>query len=319
MADTTARALRLLSLLQSRRTWTGQELMDRLGVSERTLRRDIDRLRDLGYEVHSVSGPAGGYQLGAGADIPPLLLDDDEAMAIAVGLLTAAGGTIEGLEETSLRALTKLEQVLPPRIRRRVNTLQTAVVPMVRAWVTVDAELLTTIAQACRDRERLRFEYRRRDGEETERHVEPHQLVSLNQRWYLVAYDRDRDDWRTFRLDRMASPWVTRMSFPARPIPGGSAVAFVERSLRSMPSRYHAVATVESPAGDIEAKLHHGAGEVEPIDEGRCVVRLQGEALEWITFTLIWLGADFTVHEPPELIDYLTALSHRLERAGPSS
>lgn len=319
MADTTSRALRLLSLLQSRRVWSGRELMDRLEVSERTLRRDIDRLRHLGYEVHSVSGPTGGYQLQAGADIPPLLLEDDEATAIAVGLLTAAGGTIEGLGETSLRALTKLEQVLPPRIRTRVNTLQAAVVPMIRAWVTVDAELLTTVAQACRDRERLRFEYRRRDGAETERHVEPHQLVSINQRWYLVAYDRDRDDWRTFRLDRMSSPWVTRLGFRPRPIPGDSALAFVEQSLRSMPSRYRARATIEAPAAEIEPKLHHGAGEVEPIDEGRCLVRLQGEALEWIAFTLIWLGADFTVHEPTELIEYLTRLSHRLERAVPAN
>lgn len=315
MADTTARALRLLSLLQSRRVWTGQELMSRLDVSERTLRRDIDRLRELGYQVRSVSGPAGGYQLQAGVDIPPLLLDDDDATAIAIGLLTAAGGTIEGLEETSLRALTKLEQLLPPRVRRRVNDMQTAVVSPVRAWVTVDAELLTTIAQACRDRERLRFEYRRRDGHQTERHVEPHQLVSINQRWYLVAYDRDRDDWRTFRLDRMAAPWVTRVGFEARSIPGGDAVAYVERSLRSMPVRFRGVATVDAPAADIEEKLRHGGGEVEPIDERRCLVRVQGEALEWITFTLMWLGVDFTVHEPVELIEYVAKLSHRLEKA----
>lgn len=317
MADTTARALRLLSMLQSRRVWTGPELMSRLEVSERTLRRDIDRLRDLGYEVLSVTGPAGGYQLQAGADIPPLLLDDDEAMAIAVGLLTAAGGTIEGLEETSLRALTKLEQVLPPRVRRRVTTLQAAVVPMVRSWITVDAELLTTVAQACRDRERLRFDYRRRDGEEAERHVEPHQLVSVHQRWYLVAYDRDRDDWRTFRLDRMSSPWVTRIGFQPRAIPGGSAAEFVERSLRSMPARYLAVATVEAPAADIEARLQPGFAEVEPVVGGRCIVRLQGEALEWIAFTLIWLGVDFTVHEPTELIDYVGRLSRRLAEAAP--
>lgn len=312
MADTTARALRLLSLLQSRRVWTGSELMARLEVSERTLRRDIDRLRDLGYEVHSVSGPAGGYQLQAGADIPPLLLDDDEAMAIAVGLLTAAGGTIEGLEETSLRALTKLEQVLPPRIRRRVSTLQAAVVPLVRSWVTVDAEVLTTVAQACRDHERLRFDYRRRDGEETERHVEPHQLVSIHQRWYLLAYDRDRDDWRTFRLDRLSSPWVTRIGFEPRPIPGGSAADYVVQSLRSMPMRYLAIATLRAPASEIEPKFDHGGAEVEPLNADSCIVRLSGDALEWLAFTLIWLGVDFTVHEPPELIDYVGLLSHRL-------
>jgi len=315
MADTTARALRLLSLLQSRRGWTGAELMRRLEVSERTLRRDIDRLRDLGYEVRSVSGPAGGYQLHAGADIPPLLLDDEEAMAIAVGLLTAAGGTIEGLEETSLRALTKLEQVLPPRIRRRVTTLQATVVPIARSWVTVDAEVLTTVAQACRDHERLRFEYRRRDGEETERHVEPHQLVSVHQRWYLLAYDRDREDWRTFRLDRMSSPWVTRIGFEPRAIPGGSAADFVEKSLRSMPMRYLAVASIDAPVSEIEPKFRHGTAEIEPLGDDRCLLRLPGDALEWLAFNLIWLGVDFAVHEPPELVEYVEMLSRRFAGA----
>jgi predicted DNA-binding transcriptional regulator YafY len=318
MGDTTSRALRLLSLLQSRRVWTGPELMSRLDVSERTLRRDIDRLRELGYEVGSISGPSGGYQLHAGADIPPLLLDDDEAMAIAVSLLTAAGGTIEGLEETSVRALTKLEHVLPPRIRRRIATLQTAVVPLVRAWVTVDSEVLTAVAQACRDHERLRFEYQRRDGEQTERHVEPHQLVSINQRWYLLAYDRDREDWRTFRLDRVKDPWGTRIGFDPRPIPGGSAAEYVERSLRSMPMRYQVVATVHAPASEIESKFRHGEAEVEPLGDDSCTVRLQGDALEWLAFTLIWLGAGFTIDQPPELIDYVGNLSHRLADSIPA-
>jgi predicted DNA-binding transcriptional regulator YafY len=312
MGDTTSRALRLLSLLQSRRVWPGSELMSRLEVSERTLRRDIDRLRELGYEVSSITGPAGGYQLEAGSDIPPLLFDDDEAMAIAVGLLTAAGGTIEGLEETSVRALTKLEHVLPSRIRRRINTLQSAVVPLVRSWVTVDSEVLTTIAQACRDQERLRFEYQRRDGERAERHVEPHQLVSIHQRWYLLAYDRDREDWRTFRLDRVHSPWGTRLRFEPRSIPGGDAAEYVERSLRSMPMRYQVVATVGAAASEVESKFRHGEAEVDPIDENRCTVKLQGDALEWLAFTLIWLGSDFTIHEPVELIDYVGDLSHRL-------
>jgi predicted DNA-binding transcriptional regulator YafY len=318
MGDTTSRALRLLSLLQSRRVWTGPELMSRLEVSERTLRRDIDRLRDLGYEVSSISGPAGGYQLHAGADIPPLLLDDDEAMAIAFGLLTAAGGTIEGLEETSLRALTKLEQVLPPRIRRRIATLQRAVVPLVRSWVTVDSEVLTAVAQACRDNERLRFEYQRRDGEQTERHVEPHQLVSIHQRWYLLGYDRNRDDWRTFRLDRVKSPWGTRVAFEPRPIPGGSAAAYVEQSLRSMPMRYQVIAAVDAPASEIEPKFRHGEAEVEPLGEDRCMVKLQGDALEWLAFILIWLDADFTIQAPDELIEYVDTVSHRLASSIPA-
>lgn len=315
MADTTSRTLQLLALLQSRRVWSGAELMRRLEVSERTLRRDIDRLRALGYEVMSVNGPAGGYQLQAGTDIPPLLLDDEEAMAIAVSLLTAAGGTVEGMEETSLRALTKLEQVLPPRIRGQVNTLQTAVVPLIRSWITIDAELLTTVAQACRDRERIRFDYRTRLGEEAERHVEPHQLVSMHQRWYLLAFDRDRDDWRTFRLDRMTPPWVTRMRFEPRPIPGGSAADYVERSLRSMPTRYRATATVDAPSEEVERRLHHHRVEVESLSEDRCLVRIQGDALEALAFTLMWLGVDFAVQEPDELIEYVGRLSGRLAAA----
>lgn len=312
MGDTTSRALRLLSLLQSRRVWTGPELIRRLDVSERTLRRDIDRLRELGYEVSSISGPSGGYQLQGGADIPPLLLDDDEAMAIAVGLLTAAGGTIEGLEETSLRALTKLEQVLPPRVRRRVATIHETVVPLARSWITVDSEVLTTVAQACRDRERLRFEYRTREGEKSERLVEPHQLVSIHHRWYLLAYDRERDDWRTFRLDRVSSPWPTRMRFEPRPIPGGSAADYVERSLRSIPMRYQVIATVGAPASAVESRFRKGEAVVEAIDEGRSRVRLQGDALEWLAFMFIWLDLDFTIHEPPELVQYIEVLTDRL-------
>lgn len=289
--------------------------MGRLEVSERTLRRDIERLRHLGYEVISVTGPSGGYQLQAGSDLPPLLLDDEEAMAIAVGLLTAAGGTIEGLEEVSVRALAKLEQVLPPRIRSRVNTLQATVVPLVRSWVTVDAEVLTITSQSCRDHERIRFDYRTRLGEETERHVEPHQLVSIRQRWYLLAFDRDRDDWRTFRLDRMSSLWATRMRFEPRAIPGGDAATFVEESLRSMPMRYQARVTVRAPAADVTARLQHGGVEVDPVDEHSCTVRLQGDTPEMIAFPLIWMGAEFTVHEPEELIAYLAELSGRLGAA----
>jgi len=289
--------------------------MGRLEVSERTLRRDIDRLRDLGYPVRAVPGPAGGYQLEAGAEVPPLLIDEEEAVAIAMGLLTAAGGTIAGIEETSLRALAKLEKVLPPRIRQRVQMLQSAVVPMIRAWVTVDAEALTTVAQACRDRERLRFDYRAFDGTETERHVEPHQLVSLQQRWYLVAFDRDRDDWRTFRLDRLTSPRATRINFKPRAIPGGDAAEYVTRSLRARPMRYQVVANLHAPAAEITARLRFADGEVESVDDTHCRFRTQGDALEWLAFILIWLDVDFEVQEPPELIDYLASVSRRLSQS----
>ncbi|MGF1668371.1 MAG: helix-turn-helix transcriptional regulator [Acidimicrobiia bacterium] len=312
MADTTSRALRLLSMLQSRRTWSGHELVERLGVSERTLRRDIDRLRELGYEVAAVSGPAGGYHLEAGADIPPLLLDDDEAVAIAMGLLTAAAGTITGLEETSVRALAKLESVLPPRLRKRVATLQAAVVPRINSWVSVDANILTSVAQACRDHERMRFGYTARDGARSERHVEPHQLVWLHQRWYLVAFDRDRDDWRSFRLDRMEVPQPTRIGFEPRPIPGGNAADHVAESLRSIPMKYHAVVTVRAPADQVTAQMWATDPAVEDLGEAGCRVTLDGDRLEWMAFQLIWLGAPFQVEESAELRAYLASLGERL-------
>lgn len=315
MADTTGRVLRLLSLLQTRRTWSGHELMGRLEVSERTLRRDIGRLRGLGYPVTASTGPTGGYQLAAGADIPPLLLDEDEAIAIAIGLRTAAGGTITGIEETSVRALAKLEQVLPPRIRRQVNILQSTVVPLIRPWVTVDAEVLATVAQACRDHERIRFQYRTREGEVAERNVEPHRLVTLYHRWYLLAFDRDRHDWRSFRLDRLTSPWPTRMRFTPRSIPGGDAAEYVLRSMGSRPMRYQVVATLDVPPEEIRGQLRPGEGTAEPLEGDRCLFRTQGDVLQWLAFRLLWFGVDFEIHEPTDLVEYVRELADRLGRS----
>jgi predicted DNA-binding transcriptional regulator YafY len=202
MTETSSRLLQLLSLLQARRDWSCGELADRLGVSGRTIRRDIERLRDLGYPVESVTGPAGGYKLRAGTAMPPLVLDDDEAIAIAVGLGTAARVSVTGIEETAVRALVKLEQVLPAHLRRRVAALGTATIAPRLAGPTVEPQHLTVIASACRDSECLRFAYRSRDGTDSRRLVEPHTLVNLGRRWYLVAWDRSREDWRTFRVDR---------------------------------------------------------------------------------------------------------------------
>lgn len=315
MADTTARVLRLLSLLQAHRMWTGSELQDRLEVSERTLRRDVERLRNLGYPVRSVPGPTGGYQLEAGANMPPLLLDDGEAVAIAVGLRTAAGGTIAGIEDTSMRALAKLEQVLPPQVRKKVNLVQSTMAPMIRPWVTVDGDLLVKIAQACRDNERIRFEYESRQGEASERNVEPHNLVPLNQRWYLVAYDRERDDWRTFRLDRISQPWMTRSRFKPRPIPGGDAAEFVVGSIRSIPTRYAVEALVSADPEALQPRLRGSDVTAEPTSDGRTRLRFNGDSLEWLAFRLTWLGHDFEVIDPPELVDYIDHLWRRL-RAG---
>ena len=211
MSETSSRLLELLSLLQARRDWPGAELAERLEVSGRTIRRDVERLRALGYPVESLTGPAGGYRLRAGTAMPPLLLDEDEAIAIAVGLRTAARASVTGIEETSIRALVKLEQVLPAHLRRRVAALGSATIAPPVTGPTVDPQHLTTIAAACRDSECLRFDYRSRDGTATRREVEPHSLVNLGRRWYLVAWDRRREDWRTFRVDRLSRPAATGM------------------------------------------------------------------------------------------------------------
>src|ERR1700688_2490239 len=208
MLNTSARLLRLLSLFQARRYWSGAELSERLEVTPRTVRRDVDRLRSLGYPVNSTSGAGGGYQLGAGATLPPLLLDDDEAVAVAVGLRTAASGTVSGIEEASVRALSKLEQVLPSRLSRRVSALHAFIVPLANPGPTVDAATLTAIAAACRDHEELRFGYHSRDGSPSVRAVEPHRLVHTGRRWYLAAWDTDRNYWRTFRVDPIEG-WST--------------------------------------------------------------------------------------------------------------
>src|SRR6202035_650902 len=219
MSDTSSRLLGLLSLLQGRRDWPGSELADRLEVSGRTIRRDIERLRELGYPVDSLTGPAGGYRLRAGSAMPPLLLDDEEAIAIAIGLRTAAGASVTGIEETAVRALVKLEQVLPAHLRRRVGALGSATFTLPVAGPTVDPQHLTAIAATCRDSECLRFAYRSRDGTDSRREVEPHSVVNHGRRWYLIAWDRRREGWRPFRIDRLTKPASTGVRFTPRRLP----------------------------------------------------------------------------------------------------
>jgi predicted DNA-binding transcriptional regulator YafY len=319
VTDPTSRILRLLSLLQTHRFWSGVELADRLEVSARTLRRDIDRIRELGYPVKASRGIAGGYQLQAGASLPPLLLEDDEAIAIAVGLRTATGGSVAGIEEASLRALAKLEPVLPARLRRRVHALGAFTVPLTyRRPATIDAETLITIAQACRDDERLQFEYRRRDGQAASRAVEPHRLVSVGQRWYLVAWDGHRQDWRTFRVDRLESPRTSGARFAARPLPAADAATFVRESLVSMPVRYEARLTVQAPAEVVvEQARRFGKATVAGLDDRSCTLRLSGDSLPWLGACVLLLEADFTVDAPPELAAWLERTADRIERARP--
>ena len=315
MTNTTSgRLLTLLSLLQGRRDWPGAELTDRLQVSGRTIRRDIDRLRRLGYPVESLTGPAGGYRLRAGTAMPPLLLDDDEAIAIAVGLRTAAGASVAGIEETSVRALVKLEQVLPSHLRRRVNALQQSTMTIAGGGPQVDPRTLTIIAAACRDNERLRFAYTARDGAASRREVEPHTLVNAGRRWYLVAWDCGREAWRTFRLDRLARPASTGVRFTTRPLPATDAAAYVQQNLDRAATRYEAWITVHASAAELERRRWLG-GTIRALDDHRCDVRLADENLDWLAMRIAMIGAEFEVHEPPELVERLREIGQRISRS----
>ncbi|MEU9110906.1 YafY family protein [Streptomyces sp. NPDC048483] len=317
MSETSARILNLLSLLQTPREWPGSELAERLGVTPRTIRRDIGRLRELGYPVHATMGAEGGYRLAAGTAMPPLLLDDEEAVAIAVGLRSAAGHTIAGIEEASVRALAKLEQVLPARLRRRVGALGSATVPMPAGdGPTVDPEQLTVLAAAITNHERVRFRYQAGAGERTKRLVEPHRLVAAGRRWYLVAYDNGREDWRIFRVDRLTEAFPTGVRTPPRELPAADAAAFFRGRMQERgPAARRAVATVYGPAAEVAARLGGRAGEVEAIDAESCRWHSAPDSLEWLAMRLTMLGREFTVHEPPELVAYLRAMGGRALRA----
>jgi predicted DNA-binding transcriptional regulator YafY len=318
VSDTSARLLRLLSLLQTRRGWSGPELAGRLGVTVRTVRRDVERLRGLGYPVRAGLGAAGGYRLEAGAAMPPLLLDDEEAVAIALGLRgAAAGGGVEGIEETSVRALAKLERLLPDRLRRRVNAVHTATMPIAGAPAgpSVAPGTLTLLAAACRDRERLRFAYRDKDDACSRRLVEPYGLVSAGRRWYLVAWDAGRGDWRTFRVDRLAEPLATGARSAPRELPAQDAAAFVKRSLAAARPVRRAVLTVHAPASVLADRFRVAEVELEPVDERTCTLRTSADSLEWTALRIAFLELEFTVREPPELAARLRDLGTRLVRA----
>ena len=313
MTDTSARLLRLLSLLQTPREWPGPELAERLQVSPRTIRRDVDRLRDLGYPVDATMGAAGGYRLVAGTAMPPLLLDDDEAVAIAVGLRTAARQAVDGMEEAAVRALAKLEQVLPARLRYRVRTIGAATVTLAPHGdpAGVDPEHLTVLAAAIANHERIRLRYRSHDGTRTDRLVEPHRLVSAGQRWYLVGYDDDRDDWRTFRVDRIDDPRPTGMRTAQRDLPAADAAAYVRRQLTTLAPTYRAVVTLHAPIDQARARIGSAPGDLEPLDERTCRLHTHTDTLERLSFWLLMLGCDFTVDHPPELTQHLRTLAAR--------
>ncbi|MBJ6645545.1 transcriptional regulator [Streptomyces sp. BSE7F] len=315
--DTPARLLQLLSLLQTPREWPGGELADRLGVSRRTVRRDIERLRDLGYPVQATMGSDGGYRLVAGKAMPPLVLDDEEAVAIAVGLRAGAGHALEGVDEASVRALAKLEQVLPGRLRHRVSVLQAATTPLTSGdGPTIAPETLTVMASTVAGHERLRFSYRAADGTESRRLTEPHRLVSTGRRWYLVAYDLDRADWRTFRVDRVSDPFATGARFSPRELPTGSAAEFLRRSVNRALDSYEIAVTFSAPAATVASRLPPWMGAPEPLDEDSCRLRATVSGpKDWMAVRLAMTGHAFTVQDPPELAEAARALGNRLTEA----
>jgi predicted DNA-binding transcriptional regulator YafY len=314
MLKTAPRLLQLLALLQRRRSWSGRALADELGVTTRTIRNDMDRLRDLGYPVSSSPGVEGGYRLGAGADLPPLLLDDGEAVAMAIGLAGAATGGVAGLEESCLRALAKLEQVMPDRVRKRLRTVQQAVVTLPRFSPTVDAADLSSIAAACRDNLRLRFDYTDHRGSARLRSTEPHRVVQDGRRFYLVAWDLDRADWRTFRLDRMKLRLPAGPHFPPRPPPGGDLLAHVARSLGQATWLYRVAVKIHAPARELQQRLPR-AIDLEPIDDHTCLARVGADNPAMLALYLGMMGADFEVIDAPELRSYLQQLGRRYLRA----
>lgn len=313
--DTSARLLRLLSLLEVRGDWTGRELAGRLAVDVRTVRRDIDRLRSLGYPVHSTPGVAGGYRLEPGADLPPLLLDDDEAVAVAVGLRTAAGGTVAGIDESSQRALAKLERVLPARLRGRVSALSAATVALTGRHPVVEADDLTAIAGACHDHQVLRFDYRGNDRVAARRSVEPLRLVHTGRLWYLVAWDVDRRDWRTFRVDRVDGRPIPVGRFAPRPPPDRDIAAYVARGTAVEAYPVQARVTVHAPLAAVAERMSPTAGVLEVAGTDSCVLRTGGRTLDDLAYHLVAMGLEFTIDDPPELIERMAALAHRLARA----
>ncbi|MGC4934884.1 helix-turn-helix transcriptional regulator [Gordonia sp. DT30] len=313
MLETSARLLQLLSLLQMRREWSGQELADRLEITTRTVRRDVDKLRALGYPVGASVGVGGGYRLGAGAEMPPLLLDDQEVLAVALGLDAVTTGPVSDMAEASAGALSKLRQVMPSRLRHRLDALSLEAVPRTRGQASVSAAVLTDIAATCHRQERLRFEYRRGDGTESRREAEPYRLVRNGMRWYLVAFDLGRDDWRSFRVDRMVPKTPTGPRFAPRDLPAGGASRFLERSIGEVYRQASARVRVHAPLEVIAPMVSDAWGTIESGDESSCELTMYSTSLTSIARWLHAFDADFSVLSPDELRGELTAVADHHE------
>ena len=315
MSETTSRVLQLLGLLQSRRVWSGDELAERLGVTGRSVRRDVERLRDLGYPVHASKGHGGGYQLGAGAALPPLLLDPEEAVAMAVCLRVAAGGSVAGVGESALRALSKLDQVMPARLRRQVSAVHDATVTLTsgQSDTPVEPDVLMTLARASRDHEHVSAGYVDLRGNITQRRLEPYQLVTTGRRWYLLCYDRDREDWRTLRLDRMADVRALGSTFTPREAP--DAASYVQRSISSFPYRYVAKVRYQAPQEVVAQTFSAASADIQPDGDDACIVTTGADDPEKMIMYLALPGCEFEVLEPPEVVAAVRVVAERLARA----
>jgi predicted DNA-binding transcriptional regulator YafY len=315
VSETTGRVLQLLGLLQSRRVWTGEELAERLGVTGRSVRRDVDRLRDLGYPVHASKGHGGGYQLGAGAALPPLLLDPEEAVAMAVCLRVAAGGSVAGVGESALRALSKLDQVMPARLRSQVAAVHDATVTLTSGQgdTPVEPDVLMTLARASRDHEHVTAGYVDVRGNATQRRLEPYQLVTTGRRWYVLAFDRDKDDWRSLRLDRMADVKAVGSTFTPREAP--DAADYVRRAVSTSSYPYVARIRYYASADVIAGAFPATAVQVQPDGPEQCIVTTGADDPAHMVPWLAMPGIDFEVLEPPEVAEAVTVVAERLRRA----
>jgi len=312
----TSRVLRLIGLLQSRPTWTGPELAERLDVTTRTVRRDIDRLRALGYPVRAGQGVGGGYQLGSGTALPPLLLDDEEAVAVAVSLRLAAGGTVAGLGEPAMRTLGKLENVLPARLRASVEAVSHATVTLGRRDQLVEGAVVALLARAARAFHEVRFDYAAASGEETSRRAEPYRLVATTSRWYLLAWDLDRGDWRSFRLDRMSE--VRESTFTFRPREAPDAAEHVREGLTRGPQGVDVVLDLDAPLDVVADALPTGVGELFALGD-RCELRFSAWDVPSAAARLAWLPWEFRIVSPDDLCTEVTALAARLAWAARSA
>lgn len=314
MSQTTSRILQLLGLLQSRRMWSGPDLAERLGVTTRSVRRDIDRLRELGYPVQASTGHGGGYQLGAGAALPPLLLDADEAVAVAVCLRLAAGGSVAGVGESALRALSKLDQVMPARLRSQVAAVHDTTVTLTPdAESPVDPAVLMTLARACRDREHVTAGYVDRAGTPSNRRLEPYQLVTTGRRWYLLAYDRDRTDWRSLRLDRMRDVHARGTIFVAREAP--DAAEYVGRAITTSPYRHVARVRYRASKEFLAQHFWPNTATIEADGPDSCVVVAGADDPRRLALHLAMPGIAFEILEPGPVVDGALAMAELLGAA----